>query len=137
MAVGRRPKRHNPKAERMIFTAEIENCLECEQRLSTKGNYAHSAKTVQLLPGERYVVAYTRHCQTEGCKMFGHHYHATGHLKVSLPHSTYGLDIVAYVGIEHERKHRQFSEIAEELKEKGVVINNQSVGRLYRLIVYF
>ncbi len=133
MAVGRRPKRHNPKAERLIFTAEIENCLECEQRLSTKGNYAHSAKTVQLLSGERHVVAYTRHCQTGGCKMFGHHYHATGHLKVSLPH--YGLDVVAYVGNEHERKHRQFSEIAVELQEKGVAINEQSVGRLYRLYI--
>ncbi len=70
----------------MIFTAELENCLECGERLSTAGNHAHSAKTVQTLKGEYYVVAYSRHCQNEECKLFGHHYHAAGHLKVSLPY---------------------------------------------------
>ncbi len=60
-----------------------------------QGELCYLAKMVQLLKGEGYVVAYTGYCQTEGCKMFGHHYHATTHLKVSLPYSTDRLDTSA------------------------------------------
>jgi hypothetical protein len=39
---------------------------------------------------------------------------------------------VAYVGARRERHHRQFIEIASELNEQGIEINDKSVGRLYR-----
>lgn len=132
MAVGRRPKRHNPEAERMTFTAELEHCIGCGQPLSSAGCAAHSAKNVQTLDGEFYVVAYSRRCLTAGCSNFGQHYHAAGHLKISLPYSTYGLDVVAYVGIQRERHHKQFIEIEADLNERGIGINDKSVGRLYR-----
>ena len=132
MAVGRRPKRHDPEAERMTFVAEIECCLDCGQPLSSKGSAAHSVKNVQTLKGDFYVVAYSRRCLTLACAHFGKHYHASGHLKISLPYSTYGLDVIAYVGIQRERHHKQFGEIVVALNEQGVAINNKSVGRLYR-----
>jgi len=132
MTIARRPNRHNPSAPRLRFVAEVERCLRCKQPLSAKGSTAHSAKTVQTLNGEFYVVGYSRVCATPDCVCFGQHYHASGHLKVSLPYSTYGLDVLAQVGKQRSRHHQQFVEIASGLNEQGVVINDKSVGRLYR-----
>lgn len=132
MAIARRPKRHDPNAERLTFTPKIENCPLCGEPLSSEGSAAHSAKNVQTLDGDFYVVAYSRRCLNPECGNLDKHYHAAGHLKVSLPYSTYGLDVVAFVGIQHEREHRQFIEIEALLNERGVEINDVSVGRLYR-----
>ena len=135
MAVGRRPKRSNPDAERLTFICELEQCPKCGERLSSVGSTAHSDKTVQTLSGELYVVAYSRICRTPECDENGTHFHAGGHLRVSPPYSTYGLDVIAFVGIQREREHKQFTEIEELLNERGVQVNDSSVGRLYRLFL--
>ena len=135
MATGRRPKRSNPDAERLTFICELERCPSCGRPLSSVGSTAHSDKTVQTLSGEFYVVAYSRVCRTAGCDEYGTHFHAGRHLQVSPPYSTYGLDVIALVGIQHEREHKQFTEIEELLNQRGVQINDSSVGRLYRLFL--
>lgn len=135
MTVGRRPKRRNPDAERQTFICELERCPKCGERLSSVGSAAHSDKTVQTLSGEFYVVAYSRVCLTPGCDECGTHFHASGHLQVSPPYSTYGLDVIAFVGIQREREHKQFTEIEDMLHQRGVQINDTSVGRLYRLFL--
>ena len=135
MAVGRRPKRSNPNAERLTFICELEQCPKCGERLSSVGSAAHSDKTVQTLSGEFYVVAYSRICRTPECDENGTHFHAGGHLQVSPPYSTYGLDVIAFVGIQREREHKQFTEIEELLNQRGVQVNDSSVGRLYRLFL--
>jgi hypothetical protein len=53
-------------------------------------------------------------------------------LKISLPNSTYGLDVLAFIGWQHEREHKQFVEIQKKLNERGVLINERNVGKLYR-----
>jgi hypothetical protein len=45
------------------------------------------------------------------------------------------LDVIAFVGIKHEREHKQFTEIRALLNEQGVAINDSTVGRLYRLFL--
>ena len=133
MAKKGRPKRSNPQAERKIFQAELEKCPICNSRLSSTGNSAHSRKTVQTFQGEQYVVAYSRLCNNSKCEKYKHHYHAVGHLGVALPGETYGLDIVAFIGWQRDREQRRFAEIHKILNQKGVQINERSVGRLYRL----
>lgn len=133
MAKRGRPKRSNPQAERKIYKAELEACPTCGGGLSSVGNAAHSKKTVQTLAGEFYVVAYSRRCEKLGCEKKGHHYHAVGHLQMALPGESYGLDIVAYIGWQRDREQQRFAEIKKKLNQKGVSINERSVGRLYRL----
>ena len=135
MTVGRRPRRHNPQAERLTFVCELECCPECGERLSSQGTSAHSRKTVQTMQGEFYVVAYSRVCQNTECSAYGTHFHAAEHLKVSPPYSTYGMDVIAFVGIQHDRAHKQFTEIEGLLNGCGIEINDWSVGRLYRLFL--
>jgi hypothetical protein len=45
------------------------------------------------------------------------------------------MDVIAFVGVQHDREHKQFTEIQELLNEGGVAINDWSVGRLYRLFL--
>jgi hypothetical protein len=96
---------------------------------------AHSRKTVQTMEGEFYVVAYSRVCQNTECSEYGTHFHAAEHLKVSPPYSTYGMDVIAFIGIQRDREHKQFAEIEALLNERGVEINDWSVGRHYRLFL--
>jgi len=133
MAERGRPPRSNSQAERLIFGAELSNCPVCGVPLTSAGNAAHSAKTVQTFDGEFYVVAYSRLCGNSQCAKYGNHYHAVGHLRVALPNETYGLDIVAFIGWQHDREQRRFSEIAKTLNRRSIAINERSVGRLYRL----
>ncbi len=71
MADKRRPKRRNPKAERLTFVCELEYCPKCGKQLSSEGSAAHSHKTVQTLDGSFYVVAYSRLCQNADCSEYG------------------------------------------------------------------
>ena len=59
-------------------------------------------------------------------------YYASQLLAVSLPKSTYGLDVLAFVGWQHEHEHRQLVEIQGLLNARGVLINERNVGKLYR-----
>ena len=122
MAIGRRPKRHDPSAERLTYTCELECCPQCGERLSSVGCSTHSNKTVQTLAGKFYVVAYSRVCQNPECDAYGTHFHAGGHLQISPPYSTYGLDVIAFIGVKHEREHKQFTEIRALLNGQGVAI---------------
>jgi hypothetical protein len=51
---------------------------------------------------------------------------------ISLPFSTYGLDVLAFIGWQHEHEHRQLVEIQRELTRRGIAINERNVGKLYR-----
>jgi hypothetical protein len=53
-------------------------------------------------------------------------------LSISLPFSTYGLDVLALIGWQHEKEHKQLVEIQRELNQRNVVVNESNVGKLYR-----
>jgi hypothetical protein len=45
------------------------------------------------------------------------------------------MDTIVFVGIQHDYEHKQFTEIQELLNQRGIEINDTSVGRLYRLFL--
>jgi hypothetical protein len=90
------------------------------------------SKTVQTLKGAVFVAGKSKICVNEHCPHFGCHYYASGVLKVSLPYSSYGIDVLALIGWQHEHEHRQLVEIQRELNHRGVLINERTVGKLYR-----
>ena len=53
-------------------------------------------------------------------------------LRVSLPYCTYGLDVLAFIGWQHEQEHKQLVEIQGMLNQGGVEVCERHVGRLYR-----
>lgn len=89
-------------------------------------------KWVQTLDGPVFVAGKSKECANPGCTHHGTHYYASGVLLISLPHSTYGLDVLSFIGWQHEHEHKQLVEIQRELNGRGVLVNERTVGKLYR-----
>jgi len=126
-----RPVRRFPDAPRQIVACPFTVCLHCGAPLAARRLW-HTRKTVQTLAGPLFVAGKSKECVNAVCARAGMHYYASQLLAVSLPHSTYGLDVLAFVGWQHEHEHRQLVEIQHLLNARGVLINERSVGKVYR-----
>jgi hypothetical protein len=126
-----RPQRSFPDAERVILECELEECVHCGGPLVPSGTW-HVRKYVQSMKGSMFVAGKSKTCDSPDCSHHGHHYHASGVLRISLPQSTYGLDVLVFIGWQHEHEHKQFVEIQEKLNRRGIEVSERHVGRLYR-----
>lgn len=126
-----RPTRRYPEARRMILEPELESCIHCGERLQRRIPW-HMHKTIQTLEGPLFVAGKSRACANQACDHHGQVYYASQVWLYSLPNSTYGLDVLAFIGWRHEHEHKQLVEIQRELNHRGVAINERSVGKLYR-----
>jgi hypothetical protein len=126
-----RPRRSFPNAKRVIVECELEKCIECEAELVSSRSW-HVRKYVQTLAGPLFVAGKSKKCDNPACSQRGKQYHANGVVRISLPYSTYGLDVLAFIGWQHEQEHKQFVEIQKKLNERGVLVNERNVGKLYR-----
>ena len=126
-----RPTRKYPGLKRQIYVSEVSHCVHCGGELSVRVNW-HMRKAIQTLKGPLLVAGRAKVCTNEECAHRGTRYYASQVLLLSLPSSTYGLDVVAYIGWRHEHDQRQFVEIQRKLNEKGIEINERKVGKLYR-----
>jgi len=126
-----RPQRRFPEAKHRIIECELQTCPHCGQSLQPRKPW-HMRKTVQTLSGPLFVAGKSKVCVNPACSHPGRHYYASGVLWISLPRSTYGLDVLAWIGWQHEHEHRQLAEIWRELNQRGIVVNERNVGKLYR-----
>jgi hypothetical protein len=126
-----RPRRRFPDAQRMIVECDLAMCPHCGQALQGRRAW-HMRKTIQTLQGPLFVAGKSKECANPACPHAGAHYYASRVLMLSLPHSTYGLDVLAFIGWQHEQEHRQLAEIQGMLSVRGVEINKPTVGKLYR-----
>ena len=126
-----RPQRGFPDAERVILECELQECIHCGGPLVPSGTW-HLRKYVQTMNGPLFVAGKSKTCDSPDCSHRGHHYHAIRVLRISLPQSTYGLDVLAFIGWQHEHEHKQFVEIQEQLNRRGIEVSERHVGRLYR-----
>jgi hypothetical protein len=126
-----RPHRSFPDAERVILECELGECVHCGGPLQPSGTW-HMRKYVQTMKGSLFVAGKSKTCDSPVCSHYGHHYHASQVLRISLPQSTYGLDVLAFIGWQHEHEHKQFVEIQEKLNQRGIEVSERHVGRLYR-----
>ena len=126
-----RPHRQFAGAPRKIVECELERCPHCGEKLKARNTWPMS-KTIQTMAGPLFIAGKSKMCTNESCTHKGAHYHASGVLRYSLPQSSYGLDVLAWIGWRHEHEHKQLVEIHCELKEKGILVNERNVGKLYR-----
>ena len=126
-----RPHREYPNARRLVLAPDLETCPICGQDLKSRRNW-HSRKTIQTLNGPLFVAGRSKECQNPACRNYGKRYYASRVWLYSLPNSSYGLDVLAFIGWQHEHEHRQLVEIQRELNRRGVAINERNVGKLYR-----
>ena len=126
-----RPRREFSSAKRIIVECDLDICPHCEARLSPRMPW-HMKKTVQTLQGPLFVAGKSKECSNPDCSHTGKHYYASKVLLISLPKSTYGLDVLAYIGWQHEHEHKQLVEIQQDLNSRGILVNERNTGKLYR-----
>jgi Transposase, Mutator family len=123
--------REFPEAKRVIIECDLNTCPHCGSVLKARKPW-HSRKHVQTLDGPLFVAGRSKECVNPACSHPDEHYYASRLLMISLPYSTYGLDVLAFIGWQHEHEHRQLKEIQGELNRQDIVINERNVGKLYR-----
>lgn len=126
-----RPVRKYPAAQRQIYNCELKVCIHCGAELKFRPNW-HMRKTIQTLNGPLFLAGRAKTCPNAACAHAGMRYYASQVLLRSLPESSYGLDVLAYIGWRHEHDQRQLVEIQRDLNQKGIEINERNVGKLYR-----
>ena len=126
-----RPYRRFPDAKRIVVECELDECVHCGSSLVNRKTW-YMKKYVQTMDGPVFVAGKSKKCDNAGCTHKDEYYYARGVLLISLPYSTYGLDVLAFIGWQHEQEHRQFVEIQGQLKQRGMLINERTVGKLYR-----
>jgi hypothetical protein len=131
-----RPTRVFENSEKVIIECDLSECPHCGQRLKPRNTW-HMRKTVQTMNGPLIVGGKTRECANPDCSHSGEHYYASRALVISLPKSTYGLDVLAYIGWQHDHEHKQLVEIQRDLNQRGILINERNTGKLYRQFLAF
>ncbi|MFC1996380.1 hypothetical protein ACFLXI_02075 [Chloroflexota bacterium] len=131
-----RPHRKIENAKRLILECELDECPHCGETLKPRNTW-HMRKTVQTLEGPVFIGGKTKECVNEKCSHPGKHYYACQASLISLPKSTYGLDVLAYIGWQHEHEHKQLVKIQRELNVRGILINERNTGKLYRQFLAF
>jgi hypothetical protein len=125
----RRPK-HLVITERHIYHAELESCPACGQPLELCGHYSW-CKTVQQLDKVVYVASRPKECRNAACQLYKQPLTSVVAQSVALPHSTYGLDVVAQIGWWREREHLSHDEIYKRLQPQ-VQLGRRQVDLLYQ-----
>ena len=126
-----RPLRLFPDARRLIIPGDRETCLHCGQPLLHRNTW-YVKTYVQTLDGPVFVAGKRHRCHNPSCSHPGATYYASGVLSISLPHCTSGLEVLAFIGWQHDHHHRQFVEIQSDVHQRGLLINERTVGKLYR-----
>lgn len=127
--VRRRP-RDFAIAERRIYHAELDTCPECGSTLVLSDHYSW-CKTVQHMGQVVYVASRPKECPNPRCRLYRRRYTSVQAQSEALPHSTYGLDVVAQIGWWRDREHRSLQEIHQQLQGQ-VQICRRQVDLLYQ-----
>lgn len=131
-----RPTRVFTNAQKVILECDLQECPHCGQALKARKTW-HMRKTVQTLKRPIQLSGKTRECINPDCSHTGAHYYASRALTISLPNSTYGLDVLAHIGWQHDHERKQLVEIQRELNQRGILINERNTGKLYRQFLAF
>lgn len=123
-----RPKNRLVAKERKYYRPEIQHCPHCQTKLA----YCHtvSNKLVATLKGVFQIVNMGYRCPNPDCSSRTVYRSAEAE-RFSMKHTTYGMDVIAWVGQLRFQEHKTRSEIAELLRERGIPTSERNVQMLY------
>lgn len=123
-----RPKNRLVAKERKYYRPEIQYCPHCQTKLA----YCHSVsnKLVVTLKGVFQIINMWYRCPNPDCSSRTVYRTAEAE-RFSMKHTTYGMDVIAWVGQLRFQEHKTRSEIAELLRERGIPTSERNVQMLY------
>jgi hypothetical protein len=95
-------------------------------------------KFVVTLASVFLVKSESQRCPNEECENHKNKvtYSSTEGHKYALKKSTFGLDVVAYVGFKRIKENKNYEEIHKDLNDKGIKISRRNVDYLYKSFEY-
>lgn len=115
--------------ETTYYKPEFSTCPTCQSKL----NYCHtvSRKTISTLDGVKTIVNMGYRCVNSECEKASTVFRSAQAEHLSIKHITYGIDVLAFVGELRFKEHKTRNEIMNILNERGVVVSERHVQKLY------
>ncbi|MBC8445970.1 MAG: hypothetical protein H8D74_02090 [Chloroflexi bacterium] len=112
--------------ERRHYQPEFDHCLLCGAALQSR-RYLNWRKPIQMLSGNVYVTSRGRYCP--------HHpeltYLSAEAARLSLPHSTYGLDVLVRIGYQRDYQRMTHAQVHQALPDH-IRVSQRHLSNLYR-----
>lgn len=110
-----------------ILTPLREHCEQCGQVLWVAD---HNHRTITTLSGMWKLISVIYQCNQPGCPNYHRRQHPEEEGGWALPHSTFGLDIIFFTGLQHVYDGRRGSEIHQALKEHKIFTVQHNITNL-------
>jgi hypothetical protein len=124
--MAKRPRRRDPPLDRMLAPLHT-RCPTCGGSLWIA--YA-TTRTVVTLDGPVRLTVKVRRCQTPTCPRYHRPYRPEEEGAWALPHSEFGLDVIAWLGIQRYTAHQTVPELHQALRARGLDIAERTVTHL-------
>lgn len=111
---------------RRHYRPEFEHCLLCGEKLKTR-RYLNWRKAIQMLDETAYVTSRGRYCPQHPQIT----YLSAEAAHLSLPHSTYGLDVLVRIGYQRDYQRMTFTRIRETLPAH-IRVSERHLPNLYQ-----
>jgi len=117
-----------PVATQTVILAPLrETCDQCGKRLWVA---YHRTRTVTTLPRLCRLTLVVRQCPNPACARYHIRYHPEEEGRWALPHSEFGLDVIATIGEWRFAQHRSGEEMHQRLLASGMAISEREVTHL-------
>ncbi len=113
-------------SERQHYHPELDHCLFCGKKLRSH-RHQNWRKPIQMLTGNAYVTSRGRYCYCHPELT----YLSAEAANLSLPHSTYGLDVLVRIGYLRDYEQKTYAQIHADLPSH-IRISERHVSNLYR-----
>jgi hypothetical protein len=124
--MAKRKRRPDPPIDRVLEPLRT-RCSRCGGPLWIA--YA-TTRTVVTLDGPVRFTVKVRRCQTRTCPRYHRPYRPEEEGGWALPHSEFGLDVIAWVGIQRYTAHQTVPELHQALRARGLDIAERTVTHL-------
>ena len=127
----RTPKRLCPASQR-IYHVEIASCPLCGGELEL-WNTLSWQKTIQTMDGAEWIASRPSRCASETCEGHRSRWGSAEGLQRAPKYRSYGYDVIAQIGVDHQARRDTFGEIWSNLRER-VAISESEVRELYHQV---
>jgi hypothetical protein len=124
--MAKRKRRRDPPLDRVLEPLRT-RCATCGGPLWIA--YA-TTRTVVTLDGPVRFTVKVRRCQTRTCPRYHRPYRPEEEGGWALPHSEFGLDVIAWLGIQRYTAHQTVPELHQALRARGLDIAERTVTHL-------
>ena len=122
-----RLNKRDPADRQDVLRCESTRCPVCHHQTWMTH---HNARRLILLTGSVHYTIKVRQCQNTACAAYKKPLRPEAEGALALPHSEYGLDVLALIGTLRYEQHRSVPEIHATLLERNVEVSERTVTLL-------